>query len=313
MSESRVSLTKAVATLSAGPALDYLTVCQSAGVTPGAFVRVTWKADGASFSGGKASANYARQAGSWTESTGKARLALDYANTADEVGRDDIGPLPATGAEWVAFPWVYGRTMPDGEIRTYARLYVLERDVRHIVKRYYLEGVEVGRDEYEACLVPSARSTYRRPVKDGEPVPVPKKLAHLRTIRAKHRRGWRCGSGQRLAPAAARATRANPCEGWRALLLQAAPGRSRPLQAAPGRSRPLQAYALECRPLQADTPRGGPVSALLALRSRVALVPLHKGGPEGKGGHHGPSHRAHNRLDSGRVRAANRAAGFHDV
>ena len=79
-----------------------------------------------------------------------ARTGVEYANLGVNEGQD-TGSLP--WGEWLDYPYVVGHKGSE-----YGRLYLNDGQIR---TRYYVDGREVGRDEFGQYLTPSARKSKR--------------------------------------------------------------------------------------------------------------------------------------------------------
>lgn len=114
---------------------DYLAACNN----PGAFQRVTWESQVK-----PAAAHRGTTLVKITDAV--IRTGIDYANLSVNEGTD-TGELP--WGEWDVFPYVIAH---KGTL--YARLYVKDGTVS---TRYFVNGAEVTRAEFDNYLTPSAR------------------------------------------------------------------------------------------------------------------------------------------------------------
>ena len=83
-----------------------------------------------------------------TVTEGMAGIAMDYANLPDVAGRE-VKPLK--WGEWLLFPLLITH---KGNL--YARVYPIKATLR---VRFYIDGLEVTREQYVAVMNPSALST----------------------------------------------------------------------------------------------------------------------------------------------------------
>ena len=110
---------------------------------PGAFQSVEWRSEVKPAAAHKTVALH-----KITSAT--VRTGIDYANLSVNDGAE-TGSLPY--GQWAVFPYVI--THKGNE---YVRLYVTDGSVR---SRYYVDGVEVSRDEFNGYLTESARKPSR--------------------------------------------------------------------------------------------------------------------------------------------------------